>query len=138
MQEMVAHKNGFQPQGCNFTIPGSAITAGGGSQMGNISPFALKFNRTIVAGSSNTVSVGGFITGGGHGILSGKYGLGADNVLQIELVTADGDIVTANECQNQDLFWAMRGVCRLFIPKNMKIQEANHFLCRAAAQRSAS
>jgi hypothetical protein len=32
-------------------------------------------------------------------------------VLQIELVTAEGEIITANECQNQDYFWAMRGVC---------------------------
>jgi hypothetical protein len=38
-----------------------------------------------------------------------KYGLGADQVLEIELVNADGEIITANECQNTDYFWAMRG-----------------------------
>jgi FAD/FMN-containing dehydrogenase len=64
----------------------------------------------LVAGASKTVSLGGFLSNGGHGALSAKFGLGADMVLEIEAVTADGRIVKANECQNQDLFWAMRGV----------------------------
>jgi FAD/FMN-containing dehydrogenase len=110
MQNQTFHTRGFQPQGCNFTIPGAAVSSGGGSQMFNINNYAIKFNKTVVVGSSPTVSVGGFISGGGHGILSGRYGLGADSVLQLKLVTANGDILTANECQNQDLFWAMRGV----------------------------
>jgi hypothetical protein len=38
-----------------------------------------------------------------------RYGLGADMVAEIDLVTASGSIITANECQNQDYFWAMRG-----------------------------
>lgn len=64
----------------------------------------------MVGGTSKSVSVGGYLTGGGHSILSPRYGLGADNVLELEVVTPMGDILTANECQNEDLFWAMRGV----------------------------
>lgn len=37
------------------------------------------------------------------------YGLGADNVLEFKVVTADGNLVVANEVVNQDLFWALRG-----------------------------
>jgi hypothetical protein len=63
----------------------------------------------LVGGAFGTVSVGGYISNGGHGGLSAKYGLGADQVLEIDLVTPQGEIITANECQNTDYFWAMRG-----------------------------
>jgi hypothetical protein len=66
-------------------------------------------NQTIVGGGGQTVSVGGYLTGGGHSLLSARYGLGADQVLEMQVVTPKGDLVIANECQNQDLFWAMRG-----------------------------
>lgn len=78
--------------------------------MAILNDFADDHRRVIVGGSSATVSVGGYLTGGGHSVLSGMYGLGADTVLQLEMVKPDGSVVVANECQNQDLFWAMRGV----------------------------
>lgn len=67
-------------------------------------------NLTIVSGGAGTVGVGGYLTGGGHAALSSTYGLAADQVLEIEMVTPHGKIITANECQHKDLFWAMRGV----------------------------
>jgi FAD/FMN-containing dehydrogenase len=67
-------------------------------------------NRTIVGGGGKTVSVGGYLTGGGHSLLSSWYGLAADQVLEMEVVTPNGEIVIANECRNKDMFWAMRGV----------------------------
>ncbi|RDL35420.1 uncharacterized protein BP5553_07351 [Venustampulla echinocandica] len=66
-------------------------------------------NLTIVSGGAGTVGVGGYLTGGGHGALSSTYGMAADQVLEMEIVTPRGDILTINECQNTDLFWAMRG-----------------------------
>lgn len=99
----------FQPRGCNFTIEAPAVTVGGGSQLGDLYEELDKINQTVVGGNSKTVSVGGYLTGGGHSILAPRYGLGADQVLEMEVVTPMGDIVVANECQNQDLFWAMRG-----------------------------
>ncbi|KAI0172632.1 FAD-binding domain-containing protein [Hypoxylon sp. FL1284] len=99
----------FQPRGCNFTIDTTAVTAGGGSQLAALYDELLKINQTVVGGYSKTVGLGGYITGGGHSILAPFYGLGADQVLEMEVVTPMGDIVIANECQNQDLFWAMRG-----------------------------
>lgn len=52
---------------------------------------------------------GGYIQGGGHGPLSGLYGMGADNVLSFDAVTAEGKYVTANAKENSDLFWALKG-----------------------------
>jgi hypothetical protein len=52
---------------------------------------------------------GGYVQGGGHGPLSTIYGMGADNVLAFEAITADGDYVTANERENADLYWALKG-----------------------------
>lgn len=71
---------------------------------------ASQHNRAVVGGGGKTVSQGGFVTGGGHSILAPHYGLAADNVLQMEVVTPGGDLITVNEDQNADLFWAMRGV----------------------------
>lgn len=53
--------------------------------------------------------MGGFIGGGGLGPLSSHYGTAADQVLQATVVTTEGQILVANEAQNQDLFWAIRG-----------------------------
>ncbi|KAI2619618.1 FAD-binding domain-containing protein [Hypoxylon sp. NC1633] len=108
MQGLETHTS-FQPQGCSFTIEEQAVTAQGGTQVGFVYEELDKIDRTIVGGGAKTVSVGGYITGGGHSILAPTYGLAVDQVLQMEVVTPMGDILVANECQNQDLFWAMRG-----------------------------
>jgi hypothetical protein len=81
-------------------------------------------NLTIVAGGPETVGPGGYLTGGGHGPLSATYGMGADQVLEMEIVTPGGEILTSNECQNQDLFWAMRGVSRFSSCQARKIMDS--------------
>ncbi|KAK5632339.1 hypothetical protein RRF57_008054 [Xylaria bambusicola] len=108
MQSVETH-DAFKPTGCDFTIDSPAVTVGGGSPLSLIYTELDKINQTIVGGDSKSVSVGGYITGGGHSILSPRYGMGADSVLEVEVVTPMGEILTANECQNEDLFWAMRG-----------------------------
>ncbi|KAK7914628.1 hypothetical protein PG985_012331 [Apiospora marii] len=109
MQAISPRAAPFRPQTCSFAIDEDTVTVGGGAQMGAVYEELAKINRTVVGGASKTVAVGGYLTGGGHSILAPRYGLGADQVLEMEVVTPMGDIVTANECQNQDLFWAMRG-----------------------------
>ncbi|RNJ53474.1 hypothetical protein D7B24_001763 [Verticillium nonalfalfae] len=109
IRDITYHKDEFMPDGCDVSISGSALTAGGGVQVYDAYLAAAKYNHTIVGGGGKSVGLGGYITGGGHSILSAKHGLAADQVLQAEIVTPKGDIVTANECQNQDLFWAIRG-----------------------------
>ncbi|KAL8776126.1 MAG: hypothetical protein Q9213_008381, partial [Squamulea squamosa] len=63
----------------------------------------------IIGGQDPDVGIGGYLTGGGHSPISGTYGLGADNVLDFEIVTPLGEIMTINACLNRDLFFAFRG-----------------------------
>jgi FAD/FMN-containing dehydrogenase len=72
--------------------------------------FAATNNLTIVGGAEPHVGIGGWISYGGHGPVSAYYGLGADQVLEMEIVTADGVFRTVNETSDADLFWALRGV----------------------------
>lgn len=60
-------------------------------------------------GDAGSVGIGGITLGGGVGLLSRKYGLTIDSVLAAEVVTADGEILTADEHSHPDLFWALRG-----------------------------
>ncbi|KAK4240110.1 hypothetical protein C8A03DRAFT_13528 [Achaetomium macrosporum] len=99
----------FRPSRCKVTIDHTAVTVGAGAHMWDIYSALDALNQTIVGGGGKTVSVGGYLTGAGHSLLSARYGLAADQVLEMEVVTPTGEIVTANECQNTDLFWAMRG-----------------------------
>ncbi|KAK2606619.1 hypothetical protein N8I77_005354 [Diaporthe amygdali] len=99
----------FQPMECDFDLDTSAVTVGGGMLMKDILGALHDRNLTAVSGASPDVAIGGYLTGGGHSVLSATQGLAADNVIQLEIVTPQGDIVTANECQNSDLFWAVRG-----------------------------
>jgi hypothetical protein len=63
-----------------------------------------------MSNESQTVGwAGGYIQGGGHGPLSGIYGMGADSVLSFDAITAEGKYVTANAKENPDLYWALKG-----------------------------
>lgn len=100
----------FLERSCAAATFVPAITVAAGHPLRDIYAEVSKYNQTIVGAAEPNVGLGGYITGGGHSPISAKYGLAADNVLEMALVTPTGDIVVANECQNQDLFWAMRGV----------------------------
>lgn len=63
----------------------------------------------VTVGSHGSVGLTGLTLGGGTGVLMGKYGLTADNLLSAEIVTADGERRIASEDENPDLFWAIRG-----------------------------
>lgn len=70
---------------------------------------AAKNNRVVVSGWADTVGVVGWGLGGGFGPFGPGLGLGADNILEIDVITANGTQVTANSVNNSDLFWAVRG-----------------------------
>ncbi len=82
---------------------------GGGATWGNVDHAAHAFGLASVNGVVSTTGVAGLTLGGGHGYLSRKYGLAADNLLEADVVLADGSFVTASETRHEDLFWALRG-----------------------------
>ncbi|ORY14164.1 hypothetical protein BCR34DRAFT_585987 [Clohesyomyces aquaticus] len=64
----------------------------------------------ITGGYEESVGLaGGFGQGGGVGSFTAQYGLMADNAVEFEVVTADGQVRVINECNDADLFWAMHG-----------------------------
>ncbi|KAJ9427164.1 hypothetical protein FOXG_04017 [Fusarium oxysporum f. sp. lycopersici 4287] len=89
---------------------GPALKVGAGVIGSELYEAAERYGITAVGGEGMSVGyAGGFLAGGGHSPMSPLYGMGADQVLSIEVVTANGRFVTANEHQNTDLFWALCG-----------------------------
>ncbi len=81
----------------------------GGCVWGDVDHATHPFGLAVPTGFISTTGVGGLTLGGGVGYLTRKYGLTIDNLLGVDMVLADGSFVTANEKENTDLFWAVRG-----------------------------
>ncbi|RFN43426.1 6-hydroxy-d-nicotine oxidase [Fusarium flagelliforme] len=109
LKSITYHKNHFKLYNSKTTIKGDAVTAGAGAQMYDVYTYLDKYKRVVVGGGGKSVGLGGYITGGGHSLLSPRFGLAVDQVLQMEVVTPGGKILTVNEDNHSDLFWAMRG-----------------------------
>ncbi|KAI4267796.1 MAG: hypothetical protein LQ337_008183, partial [Flavoplaca oasis] len=82
---------------------------GGGVYAAQLIKTLAKSGKVAATTAVTCVGVAGAGLGGGMGMYQGLYGLMADNILEMTIVTADGSIITANDRQNADLFWAMRG-----------------------------
>ncbi|MDG3583885.1 FAD-binding oxidoreductase [Galbibacter pacificus] len=80
-----------------------------GCTWGEVDAATQKYGLATVSGIISTTGVGGLTLGGGHGYLTRKYGLTIDNLLEAEVVLANGHIVKASKEQHPDLFWALRG-----------------------------
>ncbi len=87
----------------------NSVRVGGGNLWGEVDHATHAYGLAVPAGIISSTGVGGLTLGGGVGHLSRKFGLTIDNLLEVDIVLADGSIVTANEKQNEDLFWAVRG-----------------------------
>jgi FAD/FMN-containing dehydrogenase len=70
---------------------------------------AARHGLATTGGVVSSTGIAGLTLGGGEGWLMGKHGLTVDNLLAVEVVTADGQVVVASAEHNQDLFWALRG-----------------------------
>ena len=85
------------------------VTARGEAPWADVNKAAEEHRLAVFGGTVNTTGVGGLNLGGDYGYLVGKYGLVIDNLLEVELVLADGKIVTASRHNNSQLSWAIRG-----------------------------
>ncbi|MBV8819292.1 MAG: FAD-binding oxidoreductase [Acidobacteriaceae bacterium] len=81
----------------------------GGCVWADVDHATHAFGQAVPSGIVSSTGVGGLTLGGGLGHLSRSCGLTIDNLLSVDMVLADGSFVTADESQNSDLFWAVRG-----------------------------
>jgi FAD/FMN-containing dehydrogenase len=81
----------------------------GGTLLGEVDHATQPFGLAAPFGIISTTGVGGLTLGGGVGHMTRKLGLSIDNLVEADVVLADGSFVTANEDQHSDLFWALRG-----------------------------
>ncbi|MGW8885478.1 FAD-binding oxidoreductase [Streptomyces sp. NPDC055749] len=86
-----------------------AVRVGGGATMSDLDRATQPYGLATTGGRASTTGVGGFTLGGGSGWLERKFGLACDNLLSVELVTADGETVHASVDENPELFWALHG-----------------------------
>ena len=83
--------------------------AGAGLTAGEYTSAAAAHGLATPFGDTGSVGIGGLTLGGGIGWLARKHGLAIDALVEAEVVTADGVVVTASETEHPDLFWAIRG-----------------------------
>jgi hypothetical protein len=90
----VAHEKATVGTGCTFTKLNASLEA---------------YGLHVPGGECDDVCIGGFVQGGGLGFTSVTYGMNCDSALEMQVMLCDGSIVVANQNQNYDLWWAMRG-----------------------------
>jgi FAD/FMN-containing dehydrogenase len=83
--------------------------AEGGTKWGHFDRETQAFGLASTGGTDSDTGIAGLTLGGGIGWLGGKHGLACDNLLSVDIVTADGQLRTASAAENADLFWAVRG-----------------------------
>ena len=87
----------------------ATATAGGGTLWAALNDAAHAHGLAVTGGAISTTGIAGYTLGGGLGWLMAKYGLAADNLLAVELVTAGGEVLQVDADSHPDLFWALKG-----------------------------
>jgi FAD/FMN-containing dehydrogenase len=110
MNKITVHDS-FVAKGCESQqAPVPAVTAEAGAMWIDVyHAVTTEGGRYVQGGGCTTVGVAGLIQSGGFGSFSKCFGTAASGLLEAEIVTADGAILTANACTHPDLFWALKG-----------------------------
>jgi FAD/FMN-containing dehydrogenase len=96
-------------KGLHVDPAGPTVRAQPGLTIGDLDRATAAFGLATPSGIASNVGIAGLTLGGGHAWLQGKHGLAVDNLLSAEVVLASGDVVTAADETEPDLFWALRG-----------------------------
>ncbi len=91
------------------SLSGTTATVGAGTRLIDLYSGLAGQGRAVPGGSCPTVGLSGLALGGGIGVVGRAYGLTCDNVQSLQIVTADGQVRTADASTNPDLYWACRG-----------------------------
>jgi hypothetical protein len=147
----------FVPKGCH-RAPQESVTLGAGVQWSQAYGFAATQNVTLVGGDTPQIGASGgwvlvrgqpaivrafqlsrtprlILQGGGHSFLSPSFGLGVDNLLEMDIVTPDGKLRTISECSNPELFWAVRHEHSLQLRFSMHAFDAICLTCAIGSRR---
>jgi len=81
----------------------------GGSLLGQVDHESMAYELVTPMGTVSHTGVGGLVTGGGFGRVARRFGLSIDNLVSVDVVTADGELRHASAEENPDLFWGVRG-----------------------------
>jgi FAD/FMN-containing dehydrogenase len=87
----------------------ATATADGGVVWGELNDAAAEHGLAVTGGAVSGTGIAGYTLGGGLGWLMARHGLASDNLLAVELVTAEGDVLHVDAASHADLFWALRG-----------------------------
>ncbi len=96
-------------RGVRVDLEKYTVRAEGGCVWGDVDHATHAFGLAVPSGFISSTGVGGLTLGGGIGYLTRRYGLTIDNLLNADVVLADGSFVRASDDENTDLFWAIRG-----------------------------
>src|SRR5688572_8367161 len=95
--------------GVRVDLAARTVRAGGGATLGDVDRETVAFGQAVPLGVVSLTGIAGLTLCGGLGWLRRKYGMTCDALVSVDVVTADGNFVTASKEENSDLFWAMRG-----------------------------
>ena len=93
----------------NVDAAAKTVTIQAGATLGDLDAATQAHGLATPLGINSTTGIAGLTLGGGFGWLSRKHGMTVDNVLSMEVVTSEGEVVTASATEHPDLFWALRG-----------------------------
>jgi FAD/FMN-containing dehydrogenase len=96
-------------RGVHVDSAAQTVRVQGGATLGDVDRETQLFGLAVPAGVVSTTGVAGLTLHGGTGHLRRKHGLSIDNLLSVDIVTADGVLRRASASENEDLFWAVRG-----------------------------